>query len=94
MVSTDWMNSFLGYQCFCISSSNSIFPKVFLDRQGFSPIGEVVEGMDVVEKFYSGYGEGAPSGKGPNQGMIQAKGNEYLTKSFPKLSYFSSAKFI
>jgi len=40
---------------------------VFLDRQGFSPIGEIVEGMDVVEKFYSGYGEGAPSGKGPNQ---------------------------
>jgi peptidyl-prolyl cis-trans isomerase A (cyclophilin A) len=67
---------------------------VFLDRQGFSPIGEIVEGMDVVDKFYSGYGEGAPQGKGPNQGLIQAKGNEYLTKSYPKLSYFSSAKFI
>ena len=67
---------------------------VFLDRQGFSPIGEIIEGMDVVDKFYSGYGEGAPQGKGPNQGLIQAKGNEYLTKSYPKLSYFSSAKFI
>jgi len=66
----------------------------FLDRQGFSPFGEVVEGMDVVDKFFAGYGEGAPSGKGPNQGLIQAKGNAYLESSFPQLSYISSAKFI
>ena len=67
---------------------------VFLDKQGFSPIGTVIEGMDVVDKMYSGYGEGAPSGRGPNQGYIQMKGNEYLESVFPKLSYFSKAKFI
>ncbi len=50
--------------------------------------------MDVVDKFYSGYGEGAPGGKGPNQGLIQAKGNVYLEKDFPKLSYFSNVKFL
>jgi len=62
----------------------------FLDKQGFSPLGEVVSGMDVVDQFYAGYGEGAPSGKGPNQGLIQAKGNAYLEPNYPKLSYFSS----
>jgi peptidyl-prolyl cis-trans isomerase A (cyclophilin A) len=63
----------------------------FLDRQGFSPIGEVIEGMDIVDKFYAGYGEGAPSGKGPNQGLIQNQGNSYLERAFPKLSYISKA---
>ena len=65
----------------------------FLDKQGFSPIGKVIEGMDVVDKLYAGYGEGAPQGRGPNQGLIQAKGNEYLTASYPKLSYISKASF-
>lgn len=66
----------------------------FLDKQGFSPFGQVIEGMDVVDKFYAGYGEGAPSGKGPNQGLIQAKGNSYLEASYPKLSYIKSATFL
>ena len=65
----------------------------FLDRQGFSPIGEVIEGMDIVDKFYAGYGEGAPAGQGPNQGLIQKQGNSYLERSFPKLSYISKASF-
>jgi len=65
----------------------------FLDKQGFSPLGEVISGMDVVDRFYAGYGEGAPSGKGPNQGLIQAKGNSYLESSYPKLSYFSKVAF-
>ncbi|KAL3936297.1 MAG: hypothetical protein SGARI_002616, partial [Bacillariaceae sp.] len=63
----------------------------FLDKQGFSPFGVVVEGMDLVDKLYAGYGEGAPSGRGPNQGLIQAKGNSYLTEGYPKLSYISQA---
>lgn len=66
----------------------------FLDKQGFSPIGEVISGMDVVDKFYAGYGEGAPSGKGPNQGLIQAQGNKYLTSAYPKLTYIAKARFV
>lgn len=66
----------------------------FLDKQGFAPIGEVVEGMDVVDRFYAGYGEGAPQGKGPNQALLQKKGNEYVVPNYPKLSYFSKAAFL
>jgi peptidyl-prolyl cis-trans isomerase A (cyclophilin A) len=62
-----------------------------LDKQGFAPFGQVISGMDVVDKLYAGYGEGAPSGKGPNQGQIQAEGNAFLMKSFPNLSYVKKA---
>ena len=63
----------------------------FLDNQGFSPIGKVIEGMDVVDRLYAGYGEGPPAGKGPNQAKIQLQGNSYLTENYPKLSYFRGA---
>jgi peptidyl-prolyl cis-trans isomerase A (cyclophilin A) len=62
-----------------------------LDGQGFAPFGQVVSGMDVVDKLYSGYGEGAPSGRGPEQGRIQGEGNAYLTKEFPQLDYIRKA---
>jgi len=62
-----------------------------LDRMGFAPFGQVTTGMDVVDKIYSAYGEGAPRGQGPEQGRIQAEGNAYLVKSFPKLDYIKTA---
>jgi peptidyl-prolyl cis-trans isomerase A (cyclophilin A) len=62
-----------------------------LDGQGFAPLGRVVSGMNVVEKLYGGYGEGAPSGHGPEQGRVQMEGNAYLEKSFPKLDYIKTA---
>ncbi len=62
-----------------------------LDRQGFAPFGEVVQGMDVVDKLYNGYGEGAPSGKGPNQNRLQTEGNAYLNKEFPRLDFIKAA---
>jgi peptidyl-prolyl cis-trans isomerase A (cyclophilin A) len=62
-----------------------------LDKQGFAPFGEVTTGMDVVDKLYNQYGEGAPSGKGPAQARVQAEGNAYLTKEFPQLDFIKTA---
>lgn len=62
-----------------------------LDKMGFAPFGQVTSGMEVVDKIYTGYGEGAPRGKGPEQGRIQSEGNAYLIKSFPRLDYIKTA---
>ncbi|MEM6995507.1 MAG: peptidylprolyl isomerase [Myxococcota bacterium] len=62
-----------------------------LDRMGFTPFATVVEGMDVVDALYKGYGEGAPSGTGPDQMEIEKKGNRYLQENFPKLDWLNKA---
>ncbi len=66
----------------------------FLDRQRFAPFAKVVEGMDVVDKLYNGYGEGAPNGNGPSQGRIAAEGNDYLKERFPRLDYIKTARVV
>jgi cyclophilin family peptidyl-prolyl cis-trans isomerase len=65
-----------------------------LDSMGFSPFGKVTEGMDVVDKINGEYGEGAPRGRGPDQGRIQAEGNAYLKKDFPNLDYIKSTAVV
>jgi peptidyl-prolyl cis-trans isomerase A (cyclophilin A) len=60
----------------------------FLDGQGFSPFGKVVEGMDVVDKINS------ESGERPDQGAIQMQGNAYLKKAFSNLDYIKSARIV
>jgi peptidyl-prolyl cis-trans isomerase A (cyclophilin A) len=63
-----------------------------LDAMGFSPFGQVVEGMEVVDQLYADYGEGQPRGRGPDQGRMQAEGNAYLARQFPKLDTVKSAR--
>lgn len=65
-----------------------------LDGMGFPSFGKVTEGMDVVDKLNSEYGEGAPQGRGPAQGRIQAEGNAYLKKDFPNLDYIKSVTIL
>ncbi len=91
-----------GMVTFATSGANSRTTQFFinyvdnsrLDGMGFSPFGEVIEGMDVVKNFYSGYGEGAPRGKGPSQSRIAGEGNTYLKKEYPKLDYIVKAEIV
>jgi peptidyl-prolyl cis-trans isomerase A (cyclophilin A) len=66
----------------------------FLDPQGFTPFGKVVEGMEVVQALYSGYGDAPPGGSGPDQGRAQLEGNKYLAKEFPKLDVIKTARIV
>jgi peptidyl-prolyl cis-trans isomerase A (cyclophilin A) len=84
-----------GYITFATSGPDSRTTQVFinfadntgLDGQGFAPFGQVVSGMNVVDALFSGYGEGAPRGQGPDQARVQREGNAYLEKDFSKLDF-------
>ncbi len=74
------------------SRSNQLFINLAdnprLDGMGFAPFGKVIDGMNVVESIYSGYGET------PDQTQISASGNAYLERTFPKLDYIKSATIV
>jgi peptidyl-prolyl cis-trans isomerase A (cyclophilin A) len=73
-----------GTQLFISTGDNS-----FLDAQGFSPIGEVLEGMDAVDKFYDGYGLNPD----PNQAMPQL-GKAWTDKNLPKVDLIKTAVIV
>jgi peptidyl-prolyl cis-trans isomerase A (cyclophilin A) len=91
-----------GYISYAMAGPNTRTTQLFinygdnsrLDRMGFAPIARIVEGMDVVDRLYSAYGEGAPSGKGPDQGRLQAEGSAYLSKDFPQLDCIKKASIV
>ncbi len=72
----------------------SLTDNASLDEEGFAPFGEVVEGMDVVDAFHAGYGDGPPRGDGPYGAMAQARGNEYLDEEFPELTTIVRATIV
>jgi cyclophilin family peptidyl-prolyl cis-trans isomerase len=66
-----------------------------LDAQGFAPIGRVTSGIEVVDRLYSGYGEGAGGGmRGGKQGKILAGGNAWLDAQFPRLDRLVQARIL
>jgi peptidyl-prolyl cis-trans isomerase A (cyclophilin A) len=65
-----------------------------LDEQDFVPFAKVVEGMDVVDKLYSGYGEMMPEGKFIDPNRVENGTNAYLEPRFPKLDQIKRATFL
>ena len=59
-----------------------------LDGQGFAPFGRVIDGMNIVDQIFSGYGEA------PDQKRIELEGNAYLEKEFPNLDYIKTASIL
>jgi cyclophilin family peptidyl-prolyl cis-trans isomerase len=88
-----------GMITFATAGPNSRTSQVFinfadnarLDQSGFAPFGKVVSGMNVVDSLNAEYGEGAPRGRGPDQGRLQSEGNTYLAKEFPRMDYIKKA---
>jgi peptidyl-prolyl cis-trans isomerase A (cyclophilin A) len=85
-----------GSVCYATAGANTRTTQLFinlgdnsrLDKLGFAPFGKITEGMDVVDKITSQYGEK------PNQGQIQERGNEYLKEDFPKMDYIKKATIV
>jgi len=77
------------------SSPNSSYTMIFLnykdnsylDADGFAPFGEVVSGMDVADRLYSGYGRQNV----PDQRRILRDGNAYLQAEYPMLDFVKTA---
>lgn len=56
------------------------------DPEPFTVLGTVVEGMGVVDRLYSGYGERSGSGvRQGRQGPLATGGNAYVDREFPLL---------
>ncbi|MGH9518315.1 MAG: peptidylprolyl isomerase [Terriglobales bacterium] len=63
-----------------------------LDRQGFAPFAEVIQGMTAVDRLFPGYGEHAGGGiRAGHQQALFAGGNAWLALHFPKLDFIRTA---
>jgi len=64
-------------------------------ENGFAPFGKVVEGMDVVEKLYGGYGEHSGGGmRAGHQDAMFEGGDAYLDREYPKLDKLIRAEIV
>jgi peptidyl-prolyl cis-trans isomerase A (cyclophilin A) len=87
-----------GFITFATGGPNTRTTQVFinlgdnarLDGMGFSPFGEVTQGMEIVDQLYSGYGEDVTD----KQGEIASQGNAYLQRRYPKLDRILKATVI
>lgn len=75
-----------GTQLFINTRANG---NAFLDPMGFVPFGKVVEGMEIVDKFYNGYGDTANQ-----EGVIEEGGKAWVDKNMPKLDRILTATIV
>ena len=91
-----------GFVSYAMGGANTRTTQIFinfgdnsrLDAMGFSPFGQVVEGMEVVDQINSEYGDTPPRGRGPSPPSIHARGNEYLDAEFPNLDFVTRATIV
>lgn len=93
-----------GFVAFANTGPNTRSTQVYIntgdnsrnDREnGFAPFGRVVEGMDMVEKLYAGYGEHSGGGmRAGHQEAMFAEGNAYLDREFPRLDKLIRASMV
>jgi peptidyl-prolyl cis-trans isomerase A (cyclophilin A) len=94
----------LGYVAFSNTGPNTRSTQVYINlgdntrndvEDGFAPFGKVVEGMDVVERLYGGYGEHSGGGmRAGHQDQMFEGGNTYLDREFPKLDKLIRATIV
>lgn len=91
-----------GYVSYATSGPDSRTVQLFinladnspLDLQGFAPVGRIVEGMEVVDSLYAGYGDGGLFSAGPDQTRLALEGSAYLEQAFPLLDRIISARVL
>ena len=89
-----------GTMAFAMGGANTRCTQVFvnladnavLDGKGFVPFGEVVDGMENVDRLCLIYGDVAPFGAGPNPTKIELVGNSYLDREYPRLDGIKTAR--
>jgi peptidyl-prolyl cis-trans isomerase A (cyclophilin A) len=92
-----------GYVAFAFTQPGTRSTQIYInlvdntnqDAQGFAPFAKVVEGMDVVLKLYTGYGETSGGGmRAGHQDKLFEEGNGYLDREFPKLDRLIRARVL
>jgi homoserine O-acetyltransferase len=90
----------LAYACTSVGTrSTQIFINLAdntrLDAEVFAPFGEIVSGIEVIDRLYAGYDESAGGGmRAGKQGDIEREGNAWLARNFPKLDYIRRARLL
>jgi peptidyl-prolyl cis-trans isomerase A (cyclophilin A) len=92
-----------GYVAFAFTQPGTRSTQIYInlvdnsqqDAQGFAPFAKVIEGMDVVLKLYTGYGETSSGGmRAGHQDKLFEEGNPYLDREFPKLDRLIRARIV